>query len=152
MDDDAKVTVRLLTDDDGFVSQECPACERRFKARLGEGSDRPIAFCPYCGHNGEGCWWTKEQAEYLAAAVGGKVLGPELEEMARDFNRSSPKDDFLSVSMEVKRSPVPDPPEEPTDDWPTSTFDCCGETIKHDGQGESLHCIICGQENPISKE
>jgi len=146
MHDPIRVNIKLNTDDDGFLSQECPACERRFKVKFGEGSEAPIAFCPYCGHNQENCWWTQDQADYLAAVAGGEVLGPELEEMARDFNRQSPKGGFVSISMEVKRSPVPDPPDEPNDDWPTRTFDCCGETIKHDGQEESLHCIICGKE------
>ena len=73
MSDEIRVRVSLNTDDDGFLSQRCPSCERRFKVKFGEGSDRPISFCPYCGHNEEGCWWTQEQADYLAAQAGNQA-------------------------------------------------------------------------------
>lgn len=43
------VSVALPTDSDGFVSQECHACSKRFKAVFGEGSDRPIAIVPTVG-------------------------------------------------------------------------------------------------------
>lgn len=70
------VAVSLPTDGDGFVSQECPACCKRFKVVFGEGSQRPIGHCPYCGHAGEGCWWTQDQADFLAAVAGQKIAGP----------------------------------------------------------------------------
>lgn len=138
------VTVSLPTDDDGFLSQECPGCERRFKVNFNEGSDQPISFCPYCGHNATGCWWTPEQAEYLSAKAAEEVVGPELEKMARDFNRKS-SGGLISMNMEVSRSPTPPSPEEPNDNLPVTTFECCGERIKHDGQKSMLRCVICGK-------
>ena len=149
MSDEVRLNVSFSTDDDGFLSQQCPSCERRFKVKFGEGSDQPIAFCPYCGHNEQGCWWTQQQADYLAAKASDEVVGPQIEKMARDFNRRSRRDDFVQVSMEVKRSPVPEPPVEHNDEWPTCRFDCCGEIIKHEGKESTLHCIICGKEHNL---
>jgi len=141
---DKNVKVTLSTDNDGFLSQECPGCQRRFKVNFSEGSDQPISFCPYCGHNGTGCWWTPEQAEYLSAKAGKEIIAPELDKMARDFNRKT-KDGLISMNMKVSHSPTPPPPKEPNEDWPQVTFSCCDEVIKHDGQNSDLRCVICGK-------
>ncbi len=135
--------VSLATDQDGFLSQECPDCERRFKVLLGQGSDQPIRHCPYCGHEGENCWWTPEQAEYLGAVASESLLGPELKKMARDFNRQAGRG-LISMKMDVKTGPVPVAPTEAQDDMPIVDFPCCNEQIKHDGRSSSLRCIICG--------
>ena len=79
------VRISFNTDEEGFLSQECPGCERRFKAKLGEGSDEPISFCPYCDYTGRDCWWTQKQAEYLSAKAAEEVLGPELEKLKKAF-------------------------------------------------------------------
>lgn len=138
------VELKLRTDSEGFLSQECPSCETRFKVKLGEGSDQPIAFCPYCGHNGHDCWWTPEQAEYISATVGEEMVGPMLDEAARDFNRRarSPRGP-ISMSMEVSHGKPPRQPPEPEENWPRTKFECCNETIRHQ-ERETLHCIICG--------
>lgn len=138
------VSVSLQTDDDGFLSQECPSCKRRFKAKFSEGSDQPISFCPYCGHNDTGCWWTPEQAEYLSAIAAEEIVGPELKKMAREFNRKS-SGGLISMNMKVSHSPTPRAPVEPDVNWPMVSFECCGERIKHDGQNSELRCIICGK-------
>lgn len=138
-----QIEVSLATDNDGFISQECPACERRFKIVPGEGSDKPVSFCPYCLHNGHNCWWTPEQAEYISSVVGAQVVGPELDRMASDFNRGSGRG-FIRMSMKVTKPRVPQRPDEPHDAWPVMTFDCCNERIKHNGAEVRVACVICG--------
>jgi|SRR6516162_250117 ribosomal protein S27E len=59
-----KVECSLRADADGFISQHCPHCDKRFKAVFGNGSDKPLSYCPYCGSKGEN-WWTPEQMQYL---------------------------------------------------------------------------------------
>ena len=138
-----QIEVSLATDNDGFLSQECPACERRFKIVPGEGSDKPVSFCPYCRHNGHDCWWTPQQAEYISGVVGEQVVVPELDQMARDFNRGSGRG-FIRMSVKVTRPRVPSRPDEPNDVWPVTKFECCNERIKHDGQATGVACVICG--------
>ena len=141
------LSVRFSTDSEGFLSQECPSCKTRFKVRFGEGSDQPIAFCPYCDHNGKDCWWTPEQAEYMSATVGSEVVGPELDKMAREFNRKTRgRNNLISMSMKVSHSEAPIQPDEPEEAWMKTRFQCCDETIKHQ-EGEHLRCIICGSSS-----
>ena len=68
--------INFPTDADGYLSQECPSCEQRFKVLFGEGSEEPISFCPYCGHKGRDCWYTKDQVEYINAVATDVVLRP----------------------------------------------------------------------------
>ena len=94
---------------------------------------------------GRDCWWTPEQAEYLSTKVSNEVVGPQLDAMARDFNRKT-AGGFLSMSMKVSKAPTPLQPSETNDDWPKTRFECCNEVIKHDGNDQKLHCIICGSD------
>lgn len=137
-------TVSLETDADGFVSQECPSCMRRFKVKFGEGSDRPIGSCPYCSHAGRDCWWTQAQADYFAAVAGQEVVGPMLDKFARNINRGNRSGSVLNIKASVNHGPRPIRPSEPNDSMPSMTFACCNERIKHDGASARLHCIICG--------
>ena len=144
MGDTVSLSVSLNTTPDGFMSQECPACERIFKVAPGKGSPEPVTHCPYCNHKGNDCWWTKEQAEYMGAYGAEQIIGPQLDEMVRDFNRGGRNNDFLKISASVKKPPKAVAPAE-EDDMPSSiTFQCCGETIRHDGKETKLHCPICG--------
>jgi ribosomal protein S27E len=142
------VELRLSTDDDGFMSQECPACERRFKVVFGEGSGKSIGFCPYCGHEGQDCWWTPEQADYIGDVVAAEVVGPEFEQMAREFNSGS-SSGFIRMTVEVERQSMPRQPDEPNEPMPVLLFSCCNERIKHNGSLDELHCIICGRKTAV---
>lgn len=140
MGDTHSMSVPLNLTPDGFMSQECPECERRFKVAPGKGSPDPVTHCPYCNYEGENCWWTKEQAEYIGAYSANKILGPQIDKMAREFNRGGSG----IMSMSVKRPTVPSPPIEEDDMLATFAFECCGETIRHDGNSTQMYCPICG--------
>ncbi len=144
------VTVSLPTDSDGFVSQECPACSKRFKVVFGEGSDRPISHCPYCSHVNQDCWWTQAQADYFAAMAGQEIAGPLLDDFARGVNRISKPGDFLKISAKITHGPQATAPEELDTPMSVANFDCCGERIKHDGSVATLQCIICGAGMTVS--
>ncbi len=144
------VKVSLSTDSDGFTSQECPSCHRVFKVVFGEGSGRPIGFCPYCGHAGQGCWWTQQQADYLTGVAGEKLVGPILDEFARDMKRLNRPGSLISFDVDVKRGSVPRQPLESEAIMAIVTFGCCGERLKHDGSQSQLHCIICSQLNDVA--
>src|SRR4051812_31087790 len=130
--------VKLNTDNEGFVSQECPACKRRFKALLGQGSSEPIAFCPFCKYHETGCWWTPEQADYLALTVANPIIGESLKQLEKSVNGINRKSDFLKVSVKTRLDPVPPVPDEPEEPWAVMDFICCGEKIRHDGKTKSL--------------
>jgi hypothetical protein len=146
MDARKRISLRLATDEDGYMSQECPCCENRFKVKYGEGSDKPISFCPYCKHKGQNCWWTKEQVDYLESVVVKESIVPEFEKMTKEINRNSHKGGLVTLSMDIKPSPKPIFPQETKCNWPIVFFECCCEKIKHERSQEVLFCPICGKE------
>lgn len=137
--------VSIEPDGEGFLSQECPACHKLFKVVFGEGSDRPISYCPYCGHREEGCWWTREQADYFAGMVGEEEVKPMLQKFARDIKRMNRAGSFIKFDAKVRMRKAPSPPMETEATMPIAEFKCCGERVKHDGSKKKLHCPICGR-------
>jgi transcription elongation factor Elf1 len=144
-----KATVQVPTDRDGFTSQECPVCRKRFKVVFTQGGGHPLAHCPYCGHSGEDCWWTEEQVQYFRAVAGKKFVTPMLQDSARNIERMNSPGSFLRFSAKVKPGPVPRVPVEPETEMPVVTFACCAERVKHDGTSRKLNCPICGHVTEV---
>lgn len=114
--------INFSTDADGFLSQECPSCYQQFKIIFGEGSDDPISFCPYCGYNGQQCWWTSEQATYIESVAVNELLGS-------GSSLSQPSATLIETD----------------DSYDILRFSCCNETIKA-AKYQKLFCVICGKE------
>jgi len=143
--------ISFNTDSDGFLSQECPACKRRFKVQFTQdASGKSLTFCPYCGHSGEDCWWTQEQADYVAASLQKEVV-PEIKKMARNLERMNRPGGAVQfkANRSLRPGALPPAPKESDDPWPKATFSCCDEVIKHDGSVRQFHCIICGKETSV---
>jgi hypothetical protein len=135
--------VSFPTDADGFLSQECPSCEQLFKVVHGEGSEQPLSYCPYCGYNGQDCWYTQPQVDYIQSIAMNIALGPELEKLERQMKGLSKG--FLKIDMKSNLPKPPPAPMETDDPLDILRFPCCNETIKvtrHDHH----FCIICGTE------
>lgn len=120
-------------------------CQKRFKVIYGQGNDKPVDFCPYCGHQGQQCWWTPEQAAYFRSVVSNQVVAPMLDDFAQKVNHVTRPGDLIQMKARVSHDmPAPSPTESDTD-MPVVTFACCSERIKHDRSADHLYCIICGQ-------
>ncbi|ACN15017.1 hypothetical protein HRM2_19160 [Desulforapulum autotrophicum HRM2] len=135
--------VSLPTDTDGFLSQECPSCNQKFKALFGEGSSEPISFCPYCGYHGQNCWYTDEQVKYVQSVAMSDIVNPELKKMSQELEAHSKG--FLKMKLEDELPGKIVHPMEVDDDFDLLYFPCCNETIKA-SQHEHHFCIICGAE------
>ena len=135
--------VSFPTDVDGFLSHECPSCEQRFKVQFGKGSEEPISYCPYCGFNGQDCWYTQPQIEYIQVVAANVTLTPELKKLERQLKGIS--NGFLKVDMKSNLPKPPPPPMETDDPFDILHFPCCNETIKA-ARHEQHFCIICGTE------
>src|SRR6266496_3742001 len=122
-----ETTVSLAKDNDGYLTQKCGSCEKRFKIALGQGSKGKLAHCPYCGHGGES-WWTPEQKRYFGEIAAEKVVDPMIKGFADSVNRVG-AGGFVQVSAKVSRGPRAVAPTESNAPMPLMTFSCCGETI-----------------------
>ena len=138
--------INFSTDTDGFLSQECPSCNQQFKVILGEGSEEPISFCPYCGHSGRDCWFTQEQIDHIHGVAIDVFLAPELKKLERQL--MGVNSDLLKVDFNSSIADVPPSPVDADRDFEIFRFPCCNETIKVN-RHDKLFCIICGQEKDI---
>jgi hypothetical protein len=101
MGNEIELSVVVRADRDGFLSRQCPVCQKRFRVKPGEGSKLPLGFCPYCGHEGRGCWFTPAQSKYFRAAaqiaMKKTVFGPfaqQLPDIWNSFMLPTPKETF----------------------------------------------------------
>lgn len=136
-------------DTGGFWSRECPSCERLFKVKSGSSSPKPVTHCPYCDHEGEGCWGTVEQARHIelfekyagVQAAIAKSKEPKVPGPRRTRGESAP----VKVKVPQVAPNRPIAPDEPETDMPTVWFDCCEESVRHDGDSEEVRCPFCGE-------
>jgi hypothetical protein len=137
--------VNFPTDLDGFLSQECPSCHQQFKVLFGQGSSEPISFCPYCGFEGQDCWWTQEQVDHAAATAFSLVVEPEIKKLQRKLESSS---GLIKLDLEFDSPGNASSPVDVEADFNVYRFPCHDETIKAYRRDE-LFCIICGQEKDV---
>ena len=135
--------ISFPTDTDGFLSQECPSCNQRFNVIFGQGSEEPISFCPYCGYNGQDCWFTQDQVDYVQAMAVDTVLAPELRKFEQRLKGTSKGLFELDIKSNLPKPSVA--PMETDDPFDILHFPCCKETVKVDKQQKHF-CLICGME------
>jgi DNA-directed RNA polymerase subunit RPC12/RpoP len=138
--------VSLSTDGDGYISQQCPTCSRRFKVKTNDQGENSVNFCPYCGSESDNAWLTEEQQAYVMGIAAEKVIDPMLEEFSRELETMNQPGGFITVSGHFERSEKPAPPIESEEPMSVFTAPCCNESVKHDGSSTRFHCVVCGKE------
>jgi hypothetical protein len=144
------IQVSFASDSDDFISQQCPSCARRFKAKVDDKNDHAVNFCPYCGSQSDNAWMTEEQQAYVFGLVSEQFVDPMLDEFTRDLERMNRPGGLISVSGHYEKTVPPPKPVEPNNPMPVFTSPCCGEAVKHDGFSPHLFCVVCGKEAPTS--
>ena len=104
------VSVPIGSDEKGYIDRQCPAEECEFLFKVNEEDWENIfkgeaIWCPLCKHEAPSdSWYTKQQLEHAKAeamAIFKSKLTKALQKEARKFNRSQPKNSFISLSMKV---------------------------------------------------
>lgn len=145
-----RIEVSFPSDSDGFISQQCPSCTKRFKVCVDDESDHSVNFCPYCGGQSENGWLTEGQEAYAMGVVTEQVVDPMLEDFTRELEGLNRPGGLLSVTGSFERTIPPPKPVESDDPMPVFTSVCCNEPVKHDGSTATLHCVVCGKPAPAS--
>lgn len=109
--DGQSVSIKIETDENGYIDKQCPSedCEFIFKVNEEDWSNifqDEAVWCPFCRHEASADqWFTLEQEEHARsetmAIVEGKIHNA-LNSGAQKFNRSQPKNSFISMSMKVQ--------------------------------------------------
>ena len=144
-------SISFPTDGEGFISQQCPTCERRFKTRVDDDAQE-VAHCPYCSSGTENGWLTEEQQAYAIAVVAEQSIDPIMEEFSRSLGQLNQPGGLIKVSGSYDKSPLPPVPVESEGPMPVFTPSCCKEPVKHDGRSSALFCVVCGAQESLSAE
>ncbi len=137
------VEVSFKTDPDGFISQQCPECNRYFKVKFEKSSKKKLSYCPYCSFNSES-FLTEKQINYAKDMMSSKVVLPLLKKFGNSFSSSSK---FIQVKSEYKCKPHALAPIEDNRVNKIIQFSCCAEDAKiRDSWNQKVYCIICKKE------
>lgn len=104
------VSVAIESDEKGYIDKQCPNedCEFIFKVNEKDWADifkDEAVWCPFCRYEAPSDqWFTIEQVEHAKAEAFAVMQGKihnSLRSCAQKFNRSQPKNSFISISMKV---------------------------------------------------
>jgi hypothetical protein len=105
------ISIRIDADEKGYIDKQCPSEECLFLFKVNEDDWSKLfkddaVWCPMCRHEAPADqWFTIEQAKYARSEALTVVKGEinnALRTGAQRFNRSQPRNSFISMSMEVK--------------------------------------------------
>jgi rRNA maturation endonuclease Nob1 len=105
------VSVPIECDGKGYIDKQCPSEECEFLFKVNEDDWANIfvdesVWCPLCRHEATSDkWFTLEQIEYAESEALSVVEGTIHNAMSSDakkFNSKQSKNNFISISMEVK--------------------------------------------------
>ncbi len=110
LDNINSISVPIEADEKGYIDRQCPSqeCEFIFKVNDDDWSDNSkdeAVWCPLCRHEAPSDqWFTFEQIEYAEkeaiTIVEGMIQNAMISD-ARKFNQRQPKNQFLTMSMNV---------------------------------------------------
>lgn len=143
------ISIEIPSDDEGYVSFQCPACGNRFKLSAAEVNERDPdeLFCPVCGLSAEASDF--HDPELIAAAMehAQNLVADMMNEWGREMEHSfrGNKGIQFKKGSDIPHEEVRTLREAP--DLLITSFDCCGSTAKLDaGSALSLaYCPFCGR-------
>lgn len=158
--DEQSLSMTVPLDNDGFLRRACANCEREFKwlpsddasaesAGSPDSGEAVIYTCPYCGIQAPASEWaTPAQMQLAQAIVMREVVGPQLDEFARDLERTSRRSGgLIKFTARVERDDEkPQPTLTETNDMRRVEFPCHPDEplkILDDWRGDAF-CLVCG--------
>lgn len=154
------IEMNIPLDPDGFLSRECPNCERQFKWKPisstsddTEGGEIESYYCPYCYQPAPpNAWWTKEQLEYAQQIAFKQVVEPQLEKLQKQINQLSNSSSLIQAKASISGFSEPDPELlDAIENLARIDFPCHLEgPIKVDKMwSQEIACFLCGIRYPI---
>jgi len=148
MSDIVTFSINIPSDDDGFVSRECPHCDDRFKMTTVDIESEELLdlFCPYCGlpssvsetHPSE----VLEQAHILAENYAASIINDAFKDLERTFSGSKHLKFKRGQPLPIKDDKVLFEKEE----MAAIELTCCTKVVKVNdlSAATGIYCPFCG--------
>lgn len=145
---DVTIPFSIPLDDDGYVSLQCPFCDKHFKLTWEDVEDDAIyeLFCPYCGLVAEPNEFltdeVKEKALRLAENHMYELLNGFMDGMKKTFrnNKAIKVKTGSKIEMNAPKTIIE------SDNMESYKVSCCDRGIKASLIDETLYCPFCGGE------
>ena len=149
-DGQARMTVSMPTDEEGFFGRECPSCNQHFRIASEDYEALPddqMLWCVYCGHRADDSDFTTAQQmarlERAATDYAEQLINKTLDKTLRNSSRRS-RGSLVEVS--VRSSPFhPRPLPGISEERLIRERACPDCQLRYAVFGEHRFCPICGQ-------
>lgn len=145
---DETLRFSVPTDDDGFISLQCPYCEDTFKLSASESADDDILqiYCPYCGLPDVPSNFVTDDVKEQALITAKNLLFERINGMTRDLERNfrgNPMITFKATSLELETDK---PLFETNDDYEQIQHESCRRCVKVHAVTvkAGAYCPYCG--------
>lgn len=148
---DKTIHISIPTDEDGFVSFECPHCEQRFKLRANEFEESDIInlFCPICGLAHElNHFYSKDFIEMTMNLAKQEAM-EMIHDMFKGLERKSRGNKFVKFKAGSKTKVDIKEIYENLDELIEFEMECCNKHIKVTELDKliGVYCSYCGVKN-----
>jgi uncharacterized Zn-finger protein len=140
--------ITLPSDNDGFVTLQCPFCEDRFKltVRDFEREDIIEIFCPYCGLRHERSHFFTDEVIEQAHIIAANYLKSQVNQWVKDLERSTKSNKYVKLKAGKPLKMDSEKILFEKEELETYTLTCCQITVKtrpiHQVIG--IYCPCCG--------
>ncbi|WP_445172487.1 hypothetical protein [Microcoleus sp.] len=145
---DVSFQITVPSDNDGFITLQCPFCDDRFKLTVEDFQREDIIeiFCPYCGLRHQHSQFLRDEVIEQAQIIASNYAKSLLNQWVKDLERSTKRNKFVNF----KAGKLPKLETEKIlfeqEELETTTLVCCLVTVKTRPLNKviGVYCPCCG--------
>jgi uncharacterized Zn-finger protein len=145
---DVAFQITVPSDNDGFITLQCPFCDDRFKLTVEDFQREDILeiFCPYCGLRHQHSQFLRDEVIEQAQIIAGNYAKSLLNQWMKDLEKSTKRNKFINLkagkSPKIEAVKILFEQEE----LETTALACCQVTVKTRPLNKviGVYCPCCG--------
>ncbi|WP_377482166.1 MAG: hypothetical protein P2A85_29155 (plasmid) [Microcoleus anatoxicus] len=145
---DVSFQITVPSDNDGFITLQCPFCDDRFKLTVEDFQREDIIeiFCPYCGLRHQHSQFLRDEVIEQAQIIASNYAKSLLNQWVKDLEKSTKRNKFVNF----KAGKLPKLETEKIlfeqEELETTTLVCCLVTVKTRPLNKviGVYCPCCG--------
>jgi uncharacterized Zn-finger protein len=145
---DVSFQITVPSDNDGFITLQCPFCDDRFKLTVEDFQREDILeiFCPYCGLRHQHSHFLRDEVIEQAQIIASNHAKSLLNQWVKDLEKSTKRNKFVKFKagkpLKIEAEKILFEREE----LETTTLACCQVTVKTRPLNKviGVYCPCCG--------
>lgn len=145
---DVVFKITVPSDNDEFITLQCPFCSDRFKLTVADFEREDIIeiFCPYCGLRHQHSYFLTDEIIEQAHIIAGNYAKSLINQWAKDLERSFKSNKHLKFKAANTLKMEDDKTLFEKEELETITLECCQITVKSRPLNKviGVYCPCCG--------